>query len=57
MDRYMGRNRWVALEQTMSSPEGIVFISYFSHPPIFLVPQKSHHHPEPLQEVGGAVML
>lgn len=45
MGRYMGRNRWVALEQTMSSPEGILFIFHFSHPPIFLVPPNSHHHP------------
>lgn len=45
MGRYMGRNRWVALEQAMSSPEGILFIFHFSHPPIFLVPPNSHHHP------------
>lgn len=57
MGRHMGRNRWVALEQTMSSPKSILFISHFSHPPIFLVPENSHHHPETIQEVGGAVML
>lgn len=56
MGRHMGRNRWVALEQTMSSPKGILFISHFSHPPIFLVPENSHN-PEPIQEVGSAVTL
>lgn len=51
MGRDMGRIRWVALEQTMSPPEGILFISHFSHPPIFLVPENSHHHPEPVKRL------
>lgn len=30
----------------------------FSYPIfLILVPENSHHHPEPIQEVGGAVML